>query len=68
MGLRSDGFEVDQAFSGSDGVYMLTEGDYDAAVIDWLLPEVDGKQIVKRARAQALEVPSDESAKAEEQS
>ena len=44
MGLRSDGFEVDQAFSGSDGVYMLTEGNYDAAVIDWLLPEVDGKQ------------------------
>ena len=57
MGLRSDGFEVDQAFSGSDGVYMLTEGNYDAAVIDWLLPEVDGKQIVKRARAQGIVCP-----------
>ena len=57
LGLRSDAFEVDIAINGNDGLYMLTEGEYDAAVVDWMLPELDGKTLVSRVRKAGNHIP-----------
>ena len=57
LGLRSDAFEVDIAINGNDGLYMLTEGEYDAAVVDWMLPELDGKTLVSRVRKAGNQIP-----------
>ncbi len=49
-GLESEGFAVDVAFDGTDGLWLATENDYDAIVLDIMLPGVDGHQICSQLR------------------
>ncbi|GAA4537628.1 response regulator transcription factor [Amycolatopsis samaneae] len=51
-GLVAEGFTVDVAHSGKDGLWSATEGDYDAIVLDIMLPELSGYEVLKRLRAQ----------------
>ncbi len=48
--FRDEGFAVDEAEDGEEGLYKLTEGIYDAAVLDVMMPELDGWQVLERAR------------------
>lgn len=50
-GLEDEGFAVDLAFTGTDGLWMATEQMYDAIVCDLMLPGVNGFQICSRLRA-----------------
>ena len=46
--LKKENFSVDPVFTGTDGLdYALTEN-YDAVVLDVMLPEMDGFQVLKR--------------------
>ncbi len=44
-GLEGEGFVVDVAFDGTDGLWMATEGSYDLVILDILLPGRNGFQI-----------------------
>ena len=44
-GLEAEGFTVDVAFDGPDGLWLATEGSYDAIVLDLLLPGRNGYQV-----------------------
>jgi DNA-binding response OmpR family regulator len=44
-GLESEGYTVDVAFDGADGLWMATEGSYDLIVLDIMLPHRNGFQI-----------------------
>ena len=55
--LRDEGFVVEHAADGHQGVKMLEEGSWDALVLDLMLPGVDGLEICKRARAMARYTP-----------
>ncbi|MDF3129702.1 response regulator transcription factor [Kiritimatiellaeota bacterium B1221] len=48
--FRDEGFAVDDAEDGEEGLYKLTEGIYDAAVLDVMMPELDGWQVLEQAR------------------
>lgn len=48
--LESDYFAVDVATDGEEGLQLLTEIDYDAAVMDWNLPKLDGLTLIRRLR------------------
>ena len=48
--LESDYFAVDVATDGLEGLQLLTEIDYDAAVVDWNLPKLDGLTLIRRLR------------------
>ncbi len=50
--LKSEGFAVDAAADGEEGLYYGREYDYDAAVIDLGLPKLDGIELIKRLRAE----------------
>ncbi len=50
-GLREEGYSVDMAATGTDGLWLATEHDYDAVVLDVLLPEIDGFEVCRRLRA-----------------
>jgi len=50
-GLREEGYAVDVAHDGTDGLWLATENDYDAIVLDVLLPGVDGFEVCRRLRA-----------------
>ena len=50
-GLMEAGHVADHWSNGEDGLHHLTTGSYDAAVIDRLLPDIDGVTLLRQARA-----------------
>ena len=50
-GLDESGHTVDQADDGKNGLVLATSEDYDAIIIDRMLPGIDGLTIVKSVRA-----------------
>ena len=49
-GFREEGYAVDVAGSGPDGLWLATENDYAAIVLDVLLPGIDGLEVCRRLR------------------
>jgi len=49
-GLEADSFVVDVALDGTDGLWMAQENDYDAIVLDIMLPGVNGFRICSTLR------------------
>ncbi|PTY02461.1 DNA-binding response regulator [Opitutaceae bacterium EW11] len=56
-GLKQEGYAVDHAPDGDTGLTLATTTDYDAAVVDIMLPGLDGLSLVKRLRANRAELP-----------
>ena len=50
-GLRADGFAVDIAGDGSEGLWMAKEGAYDAIVCDIMLPGMSGYKVCAELRS-----------------
>lgn len=57
QGLTRQGYVVDAAEDGKAGLYYATEYDYDAAIVDLGLPEIDGISLIKQIRAENKEFP-----------
>ncbi len=57
-GLREAGHVVDHALDGEVGLNMAGSGDYDAYVIDRMLPKLDGVSLLSRRRAGGDETPA----------
>jgi two-component system OmpR family response regulator len=49
--LREEGYAVDTAADGEEGLYKAESWDYDAIVLDVMLPKLDGWTILRRLRA-----------------
>ncbi len=56
-GLKQEGYAVDHAADGDTGLTLTATTRYDAAVVDVMLPGLDGLSLVKRLRAQGEQVP-----------
>lgn len=50
--LREDGYAVDEAATGTDGLFKASAWDYDAILLDVMLPELDGMSLLSRLRKQ----------------
>jgi two-component system OmpR family response regulator len=48
--LREDGYAVDGAPDGEEGLYKAETYDYDAVVLDIMLPGIDGWEVLSRLR------------------
>jgi len=48
--LEADGFSVDVATDGEDGLQLAAEIDYDLVILDWTLPKLDGLTVMRRLR------------------
>src|SRR5258706_8126676 len=48
--LREDGYAVDEAGDGEDGLYKAQTTDYDALILDVMLPKLDGWELLDRLR------------------
>lgn len=48
--LREEGYAVDTAEAGDDGLFKAQNCDYDALVLDVMLPGLDGWQLLERLR------------------
>ena len=56
-GLREEGFAVDLSNSGLDGAFCAIEQEYDAIVLDVMLPGMDGFAVLDRIRARGRRTP-----------
>ena len=54
-GLREQGFVVDHADNGRDGLFMAAGEPYDLMIVDRMLPGLDGLGIVTAIRAAGRE-------------
>jgi two-component system, OmpR family, response regulator len=48
--FREEGYAVDTASDGEEGLFKATNWDYDAIVLDLMLPKLDGGELLKRLR------------------
>jgi two-component system OmpR family response regulator len=55
--FREDGYAVDVQASGKDAVWMASECDFDAVILDVGLPDIDGFDVCRQLRARARWMP-----------
>jgi two-component system OmpR family response regulator len=56
-GFEEEGYAVDVAADGVDAEWLATENDYDAVVLDVMLPRRDGFEVCRRLRQQRRWMP-----------
>ncbi|MHC1763499.1 MAG: response regulator transcription factor [Verrucomicrobiia bacterium] len=56
-GLRQSGFAVDHCADGDAGLLLARSTEYDAAVIDIMLPKLDGLSLVQQLRKDGGQIP-----------
>ncbi len=56
-GMTEEGFIVDRADNGRDGLFLASDGSYDAIVLDRMLPGMDGMAVLGALRAAKIETP-----------
>lgn len=56
-GLVEEGFTVDRADNGRDGLFLATERAHDAIILDRMLPGLDGMTLLAAMRAAAIDTP-----------
>ena len=55
--LRGSGAIVDQTDTGEEGLELARHYDYDVVVLDLMLPDMEGYDVVRRMRAARIETP-----------
>lgn len=50
--LQDEGFAVDRAADGEEGLYKAIESNYDVIVLDVMMPKLDGWQVLEKLRPQ----------------
>ena len=56
-GLEAEGYAVDHVDRGDDGLWQATEGEYDAIVLDLMLPGMNGYVVCRELRARGVVTP-----------
>ncbi|MFC0865583.1 response regulator transcription factor [Sphaerimonospora cavernae] len=56
-GLQAEGFAVDLAHDGEEGLHLARTGEYDVVVLDIMLPRLSGYNVCKLLRAEENWVP-----------
>lgn len=56
-GLREAGFVVDEVTDGTEGLHYALGGEHDVAIVDIMLPGMDGLAVIERMRAARVGTP-----------
>ncbi len=56
-GMNAAGFAVDHALEGDEGLHLALSEPYDAAIIDVMLPKLDGLSLIEKMRDEKLNTP-----------
>ena len=56
-GLKAEGFAVDHAAEGEQGLHLALTEPYDAGIIDIMLPKLDGLSLIKKIRQEKINTP-----------
>lgn len=56
-GLVEEGFAVDQAFDGEEGLYLAESESYDLIILDLMLPKIEGVEVCRQLRNKKIRTP-----------
>ncbi|MBC8210229.1 MAG: response regulator transcription factor [Gammaproteobacteria bacterium] len=55
--LKQEGFAVDSASNGKDGLYLIQEYPSDVAIVDLGLPQMSGLEVIRKIRSEGSKLP-----------
>ena len=55
--LRKSNYEVDSVYDGEEALAYLSSGNYDGAILDIMMPKVDGNQVLRQLRGRGSRLP-----------
>lgn len=55
--LEHSNYTVDTVYNGEDALYYIENGNYDAAILDIMMPKMDGIEVLKRIRKDGIKIP-----------
>ena len=55
--LEAEGYIVDSCYDGEDAVVYMTTIDYDAVILDVMIPKMSGFEVLKKVREMKIETP-----------
>lgn len=55
--LEKEGYGVDSCFDGEEALYYLEHTEYDAAILDIMMPKMDGLTVLKKVRSRDSSLP-----------
>lgn len=55
--LTKNNYSVDAVYNGEDALSYIMTGDYDLAILDVMMPKMDGFEVVKNIRAKGIAIP-----------
>ena len=56
-GLEDEGYSVDLAYDGEEGLYLALNEPYDIVILDIMLPKKDGIEIARTMRSKDIKTP-----------
>jgi len=56
-GMKAEGYAVDHASDGQEGLHLAVTEPYDAAIIDVMLPKLDGLSVIEKIRKEKVNTP-----------
>ena len=56
-GLKAEGYAVEVAVTGQEGLLLATEGQFQTIILDLGLPDIDGQKICEYLRAKRIDTP-----------
>lgn len=55
--LKHNNYSVEAVYNGQDALDYLTDGNYDGAILDIMMPQMDGITVLKKVRASGSSIP-----------
>ncbi len=55
--LEKEGYSVDSCYDGEDALHYIDMGDFDAVILDVMIPKIDGYGVLKHIRSKNMDTP-----------
>lgn len=55
--LEKNNYTAEAVYNGEDAISYLETGDYDAAILDIMMPKMDGISVLKKVREKGISIP-----------
>ena len=55
--LERSGYSVDAVYNGQDALDYIEAGDYDGAILDWMMPKLSGIEVLAQMRTKGFSTP-----------